>query len=79
MGVLDAVNAKIYTGPRGGNFDIGFIANEVAASIPETYSNLVGTKYGSAIPTLTLDYGRMCCILWTCVQGLQARILVLEA
>jgi hypothetical protein len=80
MRVLDSVNAKIYNRvDLGGATRLGFLANDVLAAIPEEYSNLVGRKYGSALPTLTLDYSRMNCILWTAVQGLHARILALEA
>ena len=48
---------------------LGFIANEVLETGP------VDEELGELV---TLDYNRMCCVLWGVCQGLQAHVEALE-
>ena len=57
---------------------LGFIANEVrdtGAAGQALCGKLVDEELGELV---TLDYNRMCCVLWRVCQGLQARVEALE-
>ena len=71
---------------------LGFIAQHVQAAIPPEWGNLVGTTGGSpehvdddgnTVPakasTVTLDYSRLCAVLWSANRSMLARIESLEA
>ncbi len=85
--MLRQVSAKTYTridlpdsGPR-----LGFIAQDVLAACPSTWSNLVGTAQyareqgGSGTEIRTLDYARLSAVLWQCMRSLLTRVEALEA
>ena len=74
------------------NFRIGFLAQDVAASIPSEWSNLVGKTEamaahtdddGNEVPakasTMTRDYSRLVCCLWEAHRNMLARIEALES
>ena len=70
-----------YSGSR-----LGFIAQDVAASCPSAWSNVVGTaRYsteqggGTGTEMRTLDYSRLVCPLWQVCRSLLARVEALEA
>jgi len=71
---------------------LGFIAQHVQAAIPPEWANLVGTTGGSpeyvdddgnTVPakasTVTLDYSRLCAVLWSANRSMLARLEALEA
>ncbi len=53
---------------------IGFIAQELQATLPEQWQNIVHEKDN----LLGVSYDRLCCILWTCLQNTNARVAALE-
>ena len=63
---------------------IGFLSQDVQAALPPDgkFQNLVTTfthgEGDDAVEMLGVDYSRMTCVLWTCVQALQKRIEALE-
>ena len=92
--VLKAVEPKVYkrNDLADQNFRIGFLAQDVAASIPSEWSNLVGKTEamaahtdddGNDVPakpsTMTMDYARLNAILWASCRSMLARIEALEA
>ena len=71
---------------------LGFIAQDLEASLPPEWANVVGAtgavdEYlddeGNTVPskpsTLTLDYARLVCCLWTANRSMLARLEALEA
>ena len=92
--VLKAVEPKVYRrndladdSPR-----LGFVAQDFSAVLPPEWSNIVGATQaiaahtddqGNEVPatpsTLTLDYARLCCCLWSANRSMLARIEALEA
>ena len=86
--LLRQVSAKTYTrldlpdddGPR-----LGFIAQDVEAAAPPSWSNLVSTtqyKWSGApegAEIKVLDYARLTSVLWQCTRSLLARVEALEA
>ena len=86
--LVRTVSAKTYTrldlpdddGPR-----LGFVAQDVEAAAPPSWSNLVSTTQyqwsgapeGAEIKVL--DYARLSAVLWTCTRSLLARVEALEA
>ena len=87
LNMLRQVSAKTYlrldmpgTGPR-----LGFIAQDVEAACPSTWSNLVGTTLyareqgGTGAEIRTLDYARLTAVLWQATRSLLARVEALEA
>jgi len=58
---------------------VGFIADDVKAVLPETWTNIVGSKALNDDEYLTLDYSRLVCVLWGTVKELRARVAALEA
>jgi len=71
---------------------LGFIAQDFAAALPPEWANIVGAsgavdehidEEGTAVPakpsTLTLDYSRLVCCLWTANRSMLARLESLEA
>jgi hypothetical protein len=93
--VLKAVEAKVYKrvdlqddSPR-----LGFIAQDLQNALSNTrWTNIVGKTgavdehlddQGNTVPakpsTLTLDYARLVCCLWTANRSMLARIEALEA
>ena len=87
LNMLRQVSAKTYlrldmpgTGSR-----LGFIAQDVEAACPSTWSNLVGTTQytreqgGTGAEIRTLDYARLTAVLWQATRSLLARVEALEA
>jgi hypothetical protein len=94
IGVLKAVEPKVYRrndlqdqSPR-----LGFIAQDFASALPPEWANIVGKtggvqehldEEGNTVPakssTLTLDYARLVCCLWTANRSMLARLEALEA
>ena len=87
MNMLREVRAKTYlrldmagTGSR-----LGFIAQDVEASCPSAWGNLVGTAQyareqgGTGAEIRTLDYARLTAVLWQATRSLLARVEALEA
>ena len=74
MALLNNVNPKIYnrTDMPGSPTRLGFIAQDLESHIVPEFANLLGVQYGGAEPLLTVDYSRLCCVLWGIVGGLQA-------
>ena len=86
--MLRQVSAKTYRrldlpddeGPR-----LGFIAQDVEAACPPSWSNLVSTtqyKWSGApdgAEIKVLDYARLTSVLWQCTRSLLARVETLEA
>ena len=92
--ILKVVEAKVYKrvdlkddSPR-----LGFIAQDLEASFPPEWANIVGKtggvdehidEEGNMVParpsTLTLDYARLNCVLWECCRSLHARLEAIEA
>jgi hypothetical protein len=56
---------------------VGFIAQEVQAALPGTWSNIVGQSGFDG--TLTLDYAKLTPVLCGAIQALAARVAALEA
>ena len=77
--LFDAVAPKWYQRTEGSQKrTLGFIANEVLETGPVGQAlcgKLVDEELGELV---TLDYNRMCCVLWGVCQGLQARVEALE-
>ena len=77
--LFDAVAPKWYRRTEGSQKrTLGFIANEVLETGPVGQAlcgKLVDKELGELV---TLDYNRMCCVLWGVCQGLQARVEALE-
>ena len=87
LAMLRQVSAKTYRrldlsdddGPR-----IGFVAQDIEAACPSTWSNLVGTTQykwsgnGEGGDIRTLDYARLVCPLWQSCKAMLARIEQLE-
>ena len=86
--MLRQVSAKTYQRldlPDDEGPPLGFIAQEVNAACPSTWSNLVGTTNykwsgnGNGGEIRTLDYARLVCPLWQSCRSMLARIETLEA
>ena len=56
---------------------IGFLAQSVQASLPPTWTNVVGQSGFDGAP-LTLDYAKLTPILCGAIQALAARVAALE-
>ena len=71
----------------GSGTRIGFIAQEVQASLPAEFANLVGKVKYTANPDeeeepmeiLTVDYARLVAPLWQCCKNLLSRVEELES
>ena len=94
LAMLKAVSARTYerVDLPGADSRLGFIAQEVEAALPSSWGNIVGAteavaehvdQEGNKVPakpsTLTLDYARICCVLWQANRAMLARIEALEA
>jgi hypothetical protein len=87
--MLKAVSARTYEriDKPGSGTRIGFIAQEVQASLPAEFTNLVGKVKYTANPDeeeepmeiLTVDYARLVAPLWQCCKNLLSRVEMLEA
>ena len=92
--VLKAVEPKVYKriDLDDDSFRIGFLAQDFAAVLPTEWSNIVGATeevaahtddQGNEVPakpsTLTLDYARLVCCLWSANRSMLSRIEKLEA
>ena len=77
MELLMSVTAKTYkrTDRETDKTRLGFIAQDFEGI--EWAPNLTGTDPKDGI--CTLDYSRLICIAWSCMQSMQARITALEA
>ena len=84
--ILDQVNVKTYTRKdhKTGDHRLGYIAQDVQAALPPDgkFQNLITTfthgEGDDATDMLGVDYSRMTCVLWTCVQALLKRVEALE-
>jgi len=88
LNMLKAVSARTYEriDKPGTGVRVGFIAQEVQASLPVEFANLIGKVKYSADPDeenpmeiLTVDYARLVAPLWQCCKNLLARVEALEA
>jgi len=94
LDVLKAVEPKVYrrNDLQDDSLRLGFIAQDFAAALPPEWANIVGAtgavdehvdEEGTAVPakpsTLTLDYSRLVCCLWTANRSMLARLESLEA
>ena len=88
LNMLCNVSAKTYTRldiPEDDGLRLGFIAQDVQAACPPSWSNLClkanykwsGAPEGAEIQVL--DYARLSSVLWTCTRSLLARVESLEA
>ena len=88
LNVRRQVSAKTYTRldlPDDDGLRLGFIAQDVEAAAPPSWSNLVmktnykwsGAPEGAEIKIL--DYARLTSVLWQCTRSLLARVESLEA
>ena len=86
--MLRQVSAKTYTRldiPDEPGLRLGFIAQDVEAACPPSWSNLVmktnykwsGAPEGAEIKIL--DYARLTSVLWTCTRTLLSHVEALEA
>jgi hypothetical protein len=82
LNMLKTVSARTYerTDKPGTGIRIGFIAQEVQASLPTEFANLVGSTQHTTSPEeepteiLTVDYARLVAPLWQCCKNLLSRI-----
>ena len=68
---------------------VGFIAQEIEATLPESFRHIVGqgtitrgkTEEGEPIEETikTVDYARLVCVRWGVCKGLEKRVAILEA
>jgi hypothetical protein len=88
LNMLKTVSARTYEriDKPGTGVRVGFIAQEVQASLPVEFANLIGKVKYSADPDeenpmeiLTVDYARLVAPLWQCCKNLLARVEALEA
>jgi hypothetical protein len=89
LNMLKAVSARTYEriDKPGSGTRIGFIAQEVQASLPAEFANLVGKAKYTANPDeeeepmeiLTVDYARLVAPLWQCCKNLLSRVEELES
>jgi hypothetical protein len=94
LAVLQAVEPKVYrrNDLQDDSLRLGFIAQDFAAALPPEWANIVGVieavdehidDEGHRVPskssTLTLDYARLVCCLWTANRSMLARLEALEA
>ena len=85
--MLRQVSAKTYERKDlpGSGSRLGFIAQDVEAACPPSWSNLVSTtqyKWSGApegADIKVLDYARLTSVLWQCTRSLLARVEALEA
>ena len=88
--IFDALEAKEYDLATGVDPDgaplpterrVGFIAQDVQQAIAThapQWTNIVGSKPVGDEELLTLDYSRLCTVLWGKVKQLEARLAALE-
>ena len=84
LNVLKSVSARTYTRNdlhEDVSSKLGFVAQEVAAALPDEWGNLVNTDGHSDElgQIMTLDYGRLTAVLWQSCRSLLARVEALEA
>ena len=81
--VFDAVAVKSYTRtdkPELGR-RVSFFSGDVQgacvnAGVPDTFTSSMEQEHGSSL--LALDYGRLCCLLWSKVKQLEGRLRTIE-
>ena len=82
-GVFDAVAVKSYDRtdkPELGR-RVGFLAQDVErgcidAGVPDTFTSSFRQEDGSSL--MTLDYSRLCCVLWSKCKQLETRLRAIE-
>jgi hypothetical protein len=88
LNMLKTVSARTYEriDKPGSGTRIGFIAQEVEASLPAEFANLIGrVKYSAnseeeePMEILTVDYARLVAPLWQCCKNLLSRVEELES
>ena len=94
LGVLKAVEAKTYrrNDLQDQSTRLGLIAQDLANALPPEWANIVGATggveehldaEGNTVPakpsTMTLDYARLVCCLWTANRSMLSRLEALEA
>ena len=85
--MLAQVGVKTYTRKDhdDGQHRLGYVAQDVQKALPPDgkFQNLITTfthgEGDDAEEMLGVDYSRMTCVLWTCVQALLKRVEALEA
>ena len=88
---MNAVNAKSYTrNDRNNEARVGFIAQDLQEACTGNFAHIVGKATqsdkdsdGNDIPEteqelLTLDYSRLCVVLWGALQHTNKRVAELE-
>ena len=60
---------------------VGFLAQDVqsacvSAGVPDTFTSSIQQEDGSSL--LAMDYERLCCVLWSKVKQLEARLRTIE-
>lgn len=75
--LIKKINVKKYKfkDDKKNKTNIGFIADDVLENAPSDIENIVDTDKDY----LSMNYGRMCCLLWKCCQEQQSKIEHLEA
>ena len=90
LAIFAAVDTKIYTrNDLNGQKRVGFVAGDVAAVLPEYFHHIVGegeitrgeNEEGEPIEEtfLTVDYSRLCVILWGVCKTMAKRFDDLES
>ena len=80
MAVFHSANPKTYErNDMPGSSRLGFIAQDLESNLVPEFANLLGVQYGGPEPLLTVDYSRLCCILWNVCRQLEMRVAALEA
>ena len=86
--IIDQVQAKKYTRNDTEEHRHGFIAQDLeAACSDQFFAHIVGStpatddegeEIGGAAAIKTVDYSRLCALLWTTVRELRSRVQALE-
>jgi hypothetical protein len=88
QGIFDAVEVKIYErNDLNGQKRVGFIAQDFEAAVSghEHFKHIVGegtlqrTEDSEEESIKSLDYARLCVVLWGALKNMQKRIEVLES
>ena len=78
--VFDQVEVKQYQRTDVPGNRIGFIANDLAAALPDEWGNITRMTYDTGTPLWGLDYARLgSTILWGVCKKQQAQLAALTA
>ena len=82
INILHSFNSKTYKriDHDDDEYDVGFIAQDIKNNVPEKYKKIYGEngKKDNGEPFLTVDYSKICTILWPIVQCLEKKTNELE-